>query len=89
MRRPGVDPRPPPQMEAILEFRSVVSRTAPFHMTTRLTAELAREPGVGQLLSFHLSSRSTPDIWSDMLREAQAIFARTEFPSTWKLEKGG
>jgi ribonuclease Z len=58
-------------------------------MNTRLTAELAREAGVGQLLVFHLSSRYAPDNWSDMLREAQAIFPRTGFPSTWKLEKGG
>ncbi len=59
-----------------------------FHMTTRLTAELAREAGVGQLLLFHLSSRYAPDIWSEMLREAQAIFPRTGFPSHWRLEKG-
>jgi ribonuclease Z len=57
-------------------------------MTTRLTAELAREAGVGQLLLFHLSSRYAPDIWSEMLREAQAIFPRTGFPSHWRLEKG-
>lgn len=56
-----------------------------FHMTTRLTAELAREAAVGQLVLFHLSSRYAASEWSEMLAEARAIFPTTRFPPHWQL----
>lgn len=56
-----------------------------FHMTTRLTAELAREAGVQQLVLFHLSSRYTAAEWCEMLAEARAIFPSTRFPPHWPL----
>jgi ribonuclease Z len=57
-----------------------------YHMTTQLTAELAREADVGQLVLFHLSSRYTPSVWLEMLEEARGIFQRTTFSSGWNLE---
>ncbi|MGC3972442.1 MAG: MBL fold metallo-hydrolase [Pirellulales bacterium] len=54
-----------------------------FHMTTVLSAGLAARVRPEKLVLFHLSDRYRPPEWNEMLREAQAIFANTEFPRHW------
>lgn len=53
------------------------------HMTTALTAELARRSAVGELVLFHLSSRYEPPVWNEMLTEARMIFPKTRFSDSW------
>lgn len=55
------------------------------HMTTRLSALLAREARAGSLVLFHLSCRYQPTGWLEMLAEARAIFPKTRFPDHWNM----
>ncbi len=57
-----------------------------YHMTTALTAQLARRAQVGNLILFHLSDRYSQQEWLEMLLEAQAEFAATSYPLSWRLE---
>lgn len=57
-----------------------------FHMTTRLSGQLAREADAGQLILFHLSDRYSEREWLDMLEEAREQFPQTSFPAGWKLD---
>jgi ribonuclease Z len=59
------------------------------HMTTRLTATLAREAGVGRLILIHLSERYTASQWLEMLSEAREVFPETAFPLHWTIDAGG
>lgn len=59
------------------------------HMTTRLTATLAREAGVGNLVLIHLSDRYPEPEWLEMLDEAREVFPETSFPSHWKIDSAG
>ena len=56
-----------------------------YHMTSTQVAMLAKRAGVDQLVLFHLSDRYQRDEWQQMLREAQAIFPATTFPSHWPI----
>lgn len=58
--------------------------TRNFHMTAKQAGELAARAGVGEMILFHVSERYTPDVWAEMLREAQTVFPRTSFPRHWK-----
>lgn len=58
-----------------------------YHMTCTLAAEMARRANVGELVLFHLSDRYTPDVWSEMLQEARAIFSNTRFPASWRIQE--
>lgn len=60
-----------------------------FHLTTVLSATLARRARVGELVLFHLSDRYTRADWVEMLREARQIFPKTHFPFHWDLETDG
>ena len=55
-------------------------------MTTRLTATLASEAGVGNLVLIHLSDRYPEPEWLEMLAEAREVFPETSFPSHWKID---
>ena len=57
-----------------------------FHMTTVLSAALAKRAGVRELVLFHLSDRYQPEDWVEMLREARQIFPNTRYPAQWGLE---
>jgi ribonuclease Z len=57
-----------------------------FHMTTVLTATLARRARVGKLMLFHLSDRYERSVWGEMLREAREIFPESHYPTQWNLE---
>ncbi|WP_395750525.1 MBL fold metallo-hydrolase [Prosthecobacter sp.] len=57
-----------------------------FHMTTVLTATLARRAQVGELVLFHLSARYERAVWLEMLREAREIFPKTGYPAHWELD---
>jgi ribonuclease Z len=59
-----------------------------FHMTTVLTATLARRAGVGKLMLFHLSDRYEREVWVEMLHEARQIFPESHYPAQWELEPG-
>lgn len=56
-----------------------------FHMTTLLTAKLAREVNADELVLFHLSERYEESDWIRMLKEAQQIFPNTGFPGEWAI----
>lgn len=56
-----------------------------YHMTSRLTAELARRSAVEELILFHLSDRYDQKTWLEMLAEAQVVFPATSFPAKWNL----
>jgi ribonuclease Z len=56
-----------------------------FHMTTVLSAELARRAGVEELVLFHLSARYQAPEWIEMLREAREVFPNTHYPPHWQL----
>lgn len=58
-----------------------------FHMTTALSATLAKNAGVEELILFHMSDRYTRSEWLEMIREARQIFPRTSCPSHWELEE--
>ncbi len=55
-------------------------------MTTVLSATLAHEAGVQELVLFHLSDRYGRAEWMEMLREAREIFANTHFSAHWNLD---
>lgn len=54
-----------------------------YHMTTALTATLAKQAQVGKLVLFHLSQRYTAGVWNEMLQEAREIFPNSHFPPHW------
>lgn len=56
-----------------------------FHMTTVLSATLARAAQVGELVLFHLSDRYERSVWGEMLTEAREIFPATRYPVEWNL----
>jgi ribonuclease Z len=56
-----------------------------YHMTTTLSAQLAKRVAAQRLVLIHLSSRYQTPEWREMLQEAQAIFPAAEFPSSWNL----
>lgn len=56
-----------------------------FHMTTQLSATLAKKSQAGELILFHLSDRYERDDWLDMLAEARRVFPNTRYPTAWKL----
>ena len=55
-----------------------------YHMTTVLSAQLAAQAEVGELVLFHLSDRYEPAEWNEMLAEARQVFPNTRFPVEWK-----
>jgi len=57
-----------------------------FHMTTVLSATLAKRAGVKELLLFHLSDRYLPEDWIEMLRDARQVFPNTHYAPQWSLE---
>jgi ribonuclease Z len=57
------------------------------HLTCTLAAEAARRAGVEELVLFHVSTRYTPEEWTEMLSEARAVFPRTRFPEHWRLPR--
>jgi ribonuclease Z len=63
----------------------VTLATENYHLTSVQAAAMAGEAGVGQLVLFHLSARYTAPEWALLLREAQAVFPATRFPSGWKI----
>jgi ribonuclease Z len=60
-----------------------------FHMTTVLSATLAQQAQVRELVLFHLSDRYVRADWVEMLREAREIFPNTRFPVQWGMELDG
>lgn len=60
-----------------------------YHMTTVLTAELAAQAGIGELVLFHVSDRYEPAMWQQMLAEARAVFPNTRYPHEWAAEVQG
>lgn len=54
-----------------------------FHLTSRQTAELARDAGAGRLILIHVSDRYTPDEWLALLAEAREVFPNSSFPEEW------
>lgn len=58
-----------------------------FHMTTILSAQLARQAAAGKLVLFHLSDRYQPLEWIEMLVEAREHFPATEYPLHWHLDQ--
>ncbi|MDH3347234.1 MAG: MBL fold metallo-hydrolase [Desulfobulbaceae bacterium] len=57
-----------------------------FHMTTVLSAQLASQAEVGNLILFHLSDRYRRKEWIEMLLEARELFPATHYPPSWQLE---
>lgn len=57
------------------------------HMTSVLSATLAQQAQVGELVLFHLSERYQRGEWLEMLREARQIFPKTSFAPHWGLEE--
>jgi ribonuclease Z len=57
-----------------------------FHMTSVLSATLARQAGVDEMVLIHLSDRYGRGEWVEMLREARQIFPNTHYPRHWGLE---
>jgi ribonuclease Z len=56
-----------------------------YHMTTLLSAELAKRADVEKLVLFHLSSRYVASEWLEMLEEARSIFPNTFLPDHWRV----
>jgi ribonuclease Z len=56
------------------------------HMTTVLSATLARRADAGELVLFHLSDRYDRETWVTMLREARQMFPNTRYAPEWNLE---
>ncbi|MCP4149714.1 MAG: ribonuclease Z [bacterium] len=56
-----------------------------YHMTTTLSAELAKKSQAQQMVLFHLSDRYEEEEWKEMLAEAVKIFPNTLFPEHWEL----
>jgi ribonuclease Z len=59
-----------------------------FHMTTVLSATLAQRAQVEELVLFHLSDRYERTDWGEMLREAQQVFPKAQYPPQWGLDVG-
>jgi ribonuclease Z len=57
-----------------------------FHMTSTQAARLAARVGARELILFHLSDRYDRNGWLELLREARAVFATTQFATSWNLE---
>lgn len=57
------------------------------HTTVQQGATLAREAGVQELVLLHLSRRYDAPQWSHMLKAAQDIFPRTQFPPAWEARR--
>jgi ribonuclease Z len=55
-----------------------------YHMTAVLSAQLARQAEVGELVLFHLSDRYQPVEWNEMLAEARQVFPNTRYPVEWQ-----
>ena len=55
-----------------------------YHMTTVLSAKLAKKCNVEKLILFHLSDRYRHEDWIQMLNEAREFFPGTTFPDHWK-----
>lgn len=58
-----------------------------YHMTTLLSAELAKRAKIEKLVLFHLSSRYVEYEWLEMLEEARSIFPNAYFADHWEIEK--
>lgn len=56
-----------------------------YHMTTKLTGELAARAEAEKLVLFHLSQRYEQEEWIEMLNEARTEFPNTQFPDTWEI----
>ena len=56
-----------------------------YHMTTTLSATLAKQAGAGELVLMHLSDRYERGDWAEMLKEAREVFPDTRFPAHWAL----
>lgn len=60
-----------------------------YHMTTVLSATLAKRANIGELILFHLSDRYERGEWQQMLRDAREIFPNTSCPAAWGLNAKG
>lgn len=56
-----------------------------FHMTTVLSAQLAKRVATRRLILIHLSRRYQQPEWLEMLREAREWFPAAEFPPGWEM----
>jgi hypothetical protein len=56
-----------------------------YHMTTVLSARLAAQAKVGNLVLFHLSDRYDQTEWAEMLAEARAGLSKTSYPDHWDI----
>ena len=56
-----------------------------FHMTTVLSAQLAKRVAARRLILIHLSRRYQEPEWLEMLREAREWFPAAEFPPGWEM----
>jgi ribonuclease Z len=56
-----------------------------YHMTTVLSATLARRVGAEELVLFHLSGRYDRKGWLEMLQEARQVFPEAHYPPHWYL----
>jgi ribonuclease Z len=56
-----------------------------FHMTTVLSAQLAKRVAARRLILIHLSRRYQQPEWLEMLREAREWFPAAEFPPRWEM----
>lgn len=57
------------------------------HMTSVLSATLAKRVGARELVLFHLSDRYDETGWHEMLEEARRIFPNTRYPEHWDLSE--
>jgi len=57
-----------------------------FHMTTVLSATMAKRVGAKELVLFHLSDRYQAEDWMEMLQEAREVFPNTHYPTHWSLD---
>ena len=57
-----------------------------FHMTTVLSATVAKRAQVEELVLFHVSSRYEREAWLEMLGEARQVFPNVHYPPHWNLE---
>ncbi len=58
-----------------------------YHMTTVLSATLAKKVQAKELILFHLSDRYNRLAWLEMLEEARQIFPNTHYPVHWDLTR--
>lgn len=59
-----------------------------FHMTTVLSATLAKRIDAEDLVLFHLSDRYVASEWLEMLHEARQVFPKAHFPPHWHFADG-